>query len=85
MGKWFHVNKNVEYSTDINFFIENQLFIAGRETKSVIFHSRLESKTFEIKTNVFRSISDEEIDNFIKEIHQKLINKFYHKDGKLIN
>jgi hypothetical protein len=85
MKKWFHVNKNVEYSTDINFFIKNQLYITGSETSRVKFCSRLESKVFELKINIFRSLSDEEIDNVIKEIHQKLINNFYHKNGKLID
>lgn len=48
---WYKIKKDVEYSTDFDFFFENQICIAQRGSR-YSFYSRLENKTFLIKYSI---------------------------------
>ena len=81
---WFKVNENIEYSTDYIFFIGNQISVSGANTNKITFNSRLESMCFEVVRNPFGLFTDKNIDEKIKEIHNKILNNHYHKNGKII-
>ena len=52
MKPWYKISDDVEYSTDFNFFYENQISIT-RSGSKITFHSRLEPKTFRFKIDTF--------------------------------
>jgi len=81
---WFKTGE-VEYSTDLKFFSENQILIIQRGTKH-IFCSRLESKTFQTKLAYTRNgmIDDAETSVAIHQIHQEILSG-KHGDGELVN
>ena len=81
---WFKTGE-VEYSTDLKFFLENQILIIQRGTKH-IFCSRLESKTFQTKLAYTRNgiIDDAETSVIIHQIHQDILSGKFGK-GELIN
>lgn len=45
---WYKIKEGVEYSTDFNFFLENQIFVSVDGNK-YSFNSRLQSQTFAVK------------------------------------
>lgn len=70
-------NSKVEYSTDIDFFIKNQILSVIDRTGYPTLHlvSRLEKKKFIEKKKVFVSqdFSDNEIIDECKKVHQSLM------------
>ncbi|MDG1950093.1 MAG: hypothetical protein P8J32_04755 [bacterium] len=77
---FFHLgNPSVEYSTDFDFFMENQVFTTSINSAYPIinFNSRLESKWFgRIKNFMLNGcgvITAAEIKAKCKEIHQQLM------------
>ena len=75
---FFHIGKpSVEYSTDFDFFLKNQIsvFIDRSGYPTVNFNSRLESRRFDRIKNITRGeITEEEIVAKCKEIHKRLMN-----------
>lgn len=91
---WFRLNRKakdgslIEYSTDFNFFLENQIFVSKSGAK-YSFNSRLESFTFLTKTAILRTANDynfseTEINELCKSIHYNLINGNY-GEGEIIS
>lgn len=52
MKQWYRLSDGVEYSTDFDFFWENQLMFTLQGSRAT-FASRLETKTFLIKLDTF--------------------------------
>jgi len=75
----------VEYSTDFDFFLRNQIAVSKSNLK-YNFHSMLEAKSFSLTANVFgnREFSNEQIIERCKEIHVKLLSGEYGQ-GELID
>lgn len=71
---WFRINKDVEYSTDFDFFLKNQIRIIRSGTRHS-FCSALEAKKFKEKT-AFNSkgiIDEAELKNDCLLIHQEIL------------
>lgn len=83
---WFHVNKDVEYSTDFNFFCQHQARLVKSGTQYT-FCSRLESKCFKLEKALFgnHEFSDKQINDKWKEIHAEIIAGKHHPHGKLVD
>ena len=76
----------VEYSTDFDFFLKNQIVIvkSGHKYK---FQSRLESKAFRNDIATFHTnyeFTDTETTNICLDIHKQILNGEFGK-GKLVN
>lgn len=97
MAKWYRIYKNVEYSTDFDFFFENQIFvsISGNVVK---FCSRIEQRLF-FKYDTFmleysiklgtsfepKKMADwDEVRKTARKIHQQILNGEFGV-GKLVN
>lgn len=82
---WYRISKNVEYSTDFDFFFKNQILVV-RSNITYSFCSRLESKIFETKKAIFgnHELSDEEVKETCKKIHQEILDG-KHGKGKIVN
>lgn len=84
---WFRLtsNKDIEYSTDFDFFLKNQIAVSKRGF-TYNFHSLLEAKSFFITKAVLRTnyeFSDSEIKDKCKEIHNKILQGEF-GEGKLV-
>lgn len=81
---WFRINKDVEYSTDYQFFRDNQVFISKSGIK-YSFCSRLEAKVFKTKTAVTKSgqIENMELENELRIIHSEIL-AGKHGEGKFV-
>lgn len=83
-------NKNkegdvVEYSTDFDFFISNQIWVS-KSGITYHFNSKLEPKNFKMIRNVFgdHTLTDDDIKAHCQLIHNEiLLGK--HGVGKLVN
>jgi hypothetical protein len=82
---WFKINKDVEYSTNYNFFKENQVFIS-KTGKNHSFCSRLEAKVFKKKIAVTKSgqIENVELENELRIIHGEIL-AGKHGEGKFVD
>lgn len=71
---WYKIKDNVEYSTDFDFFLKNQIAVSRRGI-TYSFYSRLEAKTFELKKAIFgdHEFSDKQINDFCEEIHTEIL------------
>lgn len=82
---FFKIKEGVEYSTDFNFFMREQIFI-HRDLSKYKFCSRLESKVFAIKNATSSHVIEDEfkqtknhtfsekhINEFCKEIHEEIL------------
>jgi len=92
---WYRLNSkpSIEYSTDFNFFIDNQISVvkSGRNHQ---FQSRLESKTFRIVNKILHTTTSNSSGNFeyshneivsmTREIHEEVLSG-KHGEGKLVN
>lgn len=81
---WYHINKDVEYSTDFDWFTKNQINLVKSGNKYT-FCSRLESKVFKIKNAIFGNyeLTDDEIIKTWKKIHQEIL-EGKHGKGKIV-
>lgn len=82
---WYRTKNDVEYSTDFDWFAKHQARLVKSGSKYT-FCSRLEAKTFLIKTAIFgnREFSDSELISTWKEIHKEIL-KGEHGEGKIVN
>ncbi len=82
---WYHINKDVEYSTDFDCFAKQQAQLVKSGNKYT-FCSRLEPKVFKIKSAVFGNyeFSDSELNKIWKEIHKEIL-EGKHGKGKIVN
>lgn len=77
MKDWYKISENIEYSTNFDFFIKNQLGISVTGSK-ITFYSLLECKTFKIQIDTFGlKNNDNELNKIKKEIHDNLLNGVY--------
>ena len=80
---WFQLNNNpeIEYSTNFDFFVKNQIAVV-KSGRNYNFHSRLEVKTFRRVSAILRQnheLSNNEINSITKEIHGEILwGKFGH-------
>lgn len=83
---WFHINEDVEYSTDFKFFSENQIRIVRTGTKYQ-FCSRLEAKTFKtvIAYNRKGILDEADIIYNTRLIHAEILAGKHHKGGKFVD
>lgn len=83
---WFHINDDVEYSTDFTFFKFNQARIVKSGNKYT-FCSRLEAKTFRIEralSSINHEFTDAELVAKWKEIHAEILEGKHHSNGKFV-
>lgn len=82
---WYRIKKDVEYSTDFDWFVKHQARLVKSGSKYT-FCSRLESKTFTIKRAIFgnHKFSDDELIETWKEIHKEIL-EGKHGKGKIVN
>lgn len=88
---WFRLDQKnkegdvVEYSTDMDFFMKEQLRLV-RSGSKYTFCSRLEAKTFRIETALFgnHTFSDDQIINFAIQIHKDIL-AGKHGEGSLVD
>lgn len=82
---WYRINKDVEYSTDFDWFSKHQARLVKSGSKYT-FCSRLESKVFKTKSAVFGNseFSDSELIATWKEIHKEIL-EGKHGKGKILN
>jgi hypothetical protein len=91
MKKWYYIKKDVEYSTDLKFFIENQVtYSINREGyPTLTVFSRLDGKVFHRGKNVLDTLNSKDIEsevpNIIAEVHKNLLEGKYYPDGKFID
>ncbi len=87
MEKWYRLNNksDVEYSTDFQFFIKHQLFVA-KSGSLYTYCSFLESKAFAIERAIFGNyeFTDEHIMEVAKRIHKEILSG-KHGAGILVN
>lgn len=96
MKNWYQISENVEYSTDFNFFIQNQLFFDIQGSR-VIFYSRLEYKTFLNESDTFglryykrtanyqvQKKDEDYVLEMAKKIHTQILNG-EHGKGKFVD
>jgi hypothetical protein len=85
MEAWYQINKDVEYSTYFNFFLENQI-IVSKSGKNYSFNSRLEKKCFMVKTEITSNgtMDNEIIKHYCRVIHNEILNG-KHGTGILID
>lgn len=77
MKLWYKISDNVEYSTDFNFFNENQIGVSASGSK-ITFYSLLECKTFKIKMDTFGFKNNVDgLNKIKKEIHINLLAGVY--------
>lgn len=83
---WFHINKDVEYSTDFKFFSENQIRVVRTGTKHN-FCSRLEAKSFATKLAFNRNGELDEADIIFetKKIHKEILAGKHHATGTFVD
>lgn len=83
---WFHINEDVEYSTDFTFFCQHQVRLV-KSGYRYNFCSRLEGKTFRIEKAIFRDneFSDKELTDKWKEIHSEILAGKHHTNGKFVD
>jgi len=81
---WYHINKNIEYSTDFDWFAKNQARLV-RSGNKYTFCSRLEKKCFKIERAILGNyeFSDSKIISTWKEIHQEIL-EGKHGNGKIV-
>jgi hypothetical protein len=81
---WYRINKDVEYSTDFDWFAKHQARLVKSGNKYT-FCSRLESKVFKIKSAVLgnNEFSDSELIETWKEIHKEIL-EGKHGKGKIV-
>lgn len=76
---FFHLgNKTIEYSTDFDFFLKNQIFTVTNNSAypTINFYSSLESKWLgRLKniTSISTPFTQEQVQAKCKEIHQNLM------------
>lgn len=82
---WYRIKKDVEYSTDFDWFVKHQARTVKSGSKYT-FCSRLESKVFKTKSAVFGNseFSDSELIATWKEIHKEIL-EGKHGKGKILN
>ena len=82
---WFHINKDVEYSTDFSFFCQHQARLV-KSGYSYTFCSRLEAKHFRTEKAIFgnNELSPEQIISKWKEIHAEIL-EGKHGTGKFVD
>jgi hypothetical protein len=84
---WYRLKNDghIEYSTDFNFFRENQIRIVKTGTKYQ-YCSRLESKTFHTETayNRVGELDNADIEHRIKIIHTEILSG-KHGEGDLVD
>lgn len=82
---WFRINKDVEYSTNFQFFFDNQIRIVKTGTKYQ-FCSRLEAKEFSTKIAVNRKgeLDEADIRYETGKIHKDIL-AGKHGKGKLVD
>lgn len=83
---WYKIKEEVEYSTDINFFLKEQISVWKSHTK-YHYNSRLESKCFLFERAINGpdySFSDEHILEACKRIHKEIL-EGKHGAGTLVN
>ena len=76
---WYQMTNSIEYSTNYNFFRENQIRIVTSNNQ-YNFCSKLENKSFLGNCE----LNDIDIEEIVKEIHTNLLNGEY-GTGKIIN
>jgi len=84
---WFHINEDVEYSTDFTFFKFNQARLVKSGNKYT-FCSRLEAKTFRVERALFginHEFTEAELVDKWKEIHKEILAGKHHPNGKFID
>lgn len=83
---WFRINKNVEYSTDYNFFLEHQITIV-KSGKVHQFNSRLEAKQFKKIISPYKdgSLTDAETESYLRTIHREILAGEHHTNGKFVD
>ena len=83
--KWYRISKDVEYSTNYEFFISNQLRLikSGNEYR---FCSMLESKLFYEEHSLAHdgSFKEEYISKICERIHKEILNG-EHGKGKFVD
>jgi hypothetical protein len=87
MKKWYKVKEGVEYSTDLNFFMQHQVaYVINRSSYPELrIFSRLDGKLFHQEKNVFLTQQNSTIKNWedsalqkIKDVHKRLLaGEFY--------
>ena len=82
---WYRINKDVEYSTDFDWFLKHQALIA-KSGNEYIFCSRLESKVFKIKIAISGGyeLSDSKKIETWKEVHKEIL-EGKHGIGRIVN
>ena len=83
---WFRITKDVEYSTDFEFFKANQIMIV-RSGKVHNFCSRIEGKSFLKFVSPYKSgdLTPTEKDQIIRTIQTDILNCKYHSRGKFVD
>jgi len=71
--------KEVEYSTDFEIFLENQVYVIVRRDKSFVICSRLEKKVF---YDGYHYINDAAVFELLETIHRDIISFKY--GGELV-
>lgn len=81
---WYRISKNVEYSTDFDWFIKHQASVV-KSGRNYTFHSRIERKVFKIKNAIFGNyeFSPSELDETWKEIHKEIL-EGKHGKGEIV-
>lgn len=82
---WYQINKDVEYSTDFDWFTKHQARLVKSGNKYT-FCSRLEAKVFKIKNAIFGNyeFSPSELIETWKEIHKEIL-EGKHGKGEIVN
>lgn len=83
---WFRITKDVEYSTDFEFFKGNQIMVA-RTGKVHNFCSRIEGKSFKKFVSPYKDgdLTPTEKDQLIRSIHSDILNGKHHSKGKFVD
>ena len=83
--KWYKIKDGVEYSTNLDFFVKNQIVVI-QSGHSYKFCSALESKCFKFLTVIFhyREFSGSDIRKICVKIHKEILEGKY-GSGTLID
>jgi hypothetical protein len=89
MKKWYHVNKDVEYSTNLKFFVENQVacVINKEGYPEISIFSRLDGKVFlkskDVLVNVVTCNVELKVPGLMAQVHKELLEGKFYPNGVL--
>ncbi len=83
---WFRITKDIEYSTDFEFFKGNQIMVV-RTGKVHNFCSRIEGKSFLKYVSPYKGgdLTPTEKDQIIRSIQADILKGKYHSKGKFVD